>query len=360
MLRSYTIVFLSALTFLFTACDGDYRELARGSNNEVIVVMDSTRWDSETADAIRATFGKYVMTLPQAEPFYDLTFVNIRNNDHLERVKKNKNLIFAAPIDEESNAGRIIRGLLGDDVEQKVREGESFAFPFEDQWYRDQWAMILTSENDSLLAEKIRNTDQALVNSLLERELARWEYFVYEKKEQVQYSDSLWNEHGFKVRIQHDYIKNIDTTNFITYKRVLPNNDRWMWIWWQDDVRDISFLDDNWINATRDSLMKQFIRGSRDSSYVQTEFRREVNTSSFQKGRLLAYETLGTWDMENDAMGGPFVNFTYYDPDTNRLFMVEYAQFAPAVRKKLRFVRQFRAMGRTFESDSTWNQEPSI
>jgi hypothetical protein len=59
--------------------------------------------------------------------------------------------------------------------------------------------------------------------------------------------------------------------------------------------------------------------------------------------------------MTNDFMGGPFVHFTYYDPMTDRLFMVEYAQFAPSVNKR-RFVRQFQAMGRTFESDSTWNQ----
>ena len=57
------------------------------------------------------------------------------------------------------------------------------------------------------------------------------ELFVYEK-EQIQYSDSLWNDYGFMVRIQHDYIK-IDTTNFISYRRFLPENDRWMWVWWQ-------------------------------------------------------------------------------------------------------------------------------
>lgn len=359
-MRSYLLTIVVIAGIALSGCSGDFRELARGANNEVIVVMDSTKWDSETALALEATFGKYVMTLPNPEPYYDLVFVNVRNNDHLERVKKNKNLIFAAPIDEESNAGRIIRGLLDDQVESRVKAGESFAFPFEDQWYRDQWALILTSTSDSLLAQKIRNTDQALTSSLLERELARWEYFVYEKKEQVLYSDTLWNDHGFKVRIQHDYIKNIDTTNFVSYHRYLPNNDRWMWIWWQDDVRDIQFLDNDWINATRDSLLGQYIRGSRDSSYVATEYRREVNTRSFQKGRLLTYETLGTWQMINDAMGGPFVNFTYYDPDTKRLFMVEYAQFAPSVRKKLRFVRQFRAMGRTFESDSTWNENPAI
>jgi hypothetical protein len=92
--------------------------------------------------------------------------------------------------------------------------------------------------------------------------------------------------------------------------------------------------------------------------FITTEYRRPVESTSFQKGRYLSYETLGTWQMINGAMGGPFVNFTYFDESTSRLFMIEYSQFAPSVRKKLPFVRQFRAMGRTFESDSLYSVRP--
>lgn len=349
---------ISAFALLFISCGGDYRPVAEGNTREVVVVMDSTNWESETAQAIRDVFGKWVLTVPNGEPFYDLQFTRIRSQEHLERLRKQKNLIFAAPIDEDSNTGRQIRGFLDESVEQRVREGESFAFPVEDQWYRDQYVLILSSSSDSLLAQKIRNTEKSLLSNMLQKELKRWNYFVYEKKERTDLSDSLWKNHGFKVRFQHDYHKNIDTLNFQSYRRFLPQNDRWMWIWYKDNVNDISFLDDEWIIATRDSLSRHFIKGSRDSMYVQTYMNRPeirpVVTETFQHGRLLAYETRGTWYMVNGLMGGPFVNFTYYDPDTNRLFMIDYNQFAPNLRKKLPFVRQFRAMGRTFESDSTW------
>lgn len=350
---------ITAFALLMISCDGDYRPLAEGNTREVVVVMDSTKWESETADAIRDVFGQWVLTVPNGEPYYELSFTRIRSESHLQRLRKQKNLIFAAPIDEDSNTGRQIRGFLDETVEQRVRDGDSFAFPVEDQWYRDQYVLILSSSSDSLLAQKIRNTEQSLLSNLLQKELKRWEYFVYEKKEQKHLSDSLWENKGFKVRFQHDYQKNIDTLNFLSYRRFLPQNDRWMWIWYKDNVKDISFLDDEWIIATRDSLSKHYIKGARDSMYVQTYLNRPeirpVKTETFQHGRLLAYETRGTWYMVNGLMGGPFVNFTYYDPDTNRLFMVDYNQFAPSVRKKLPFVRQFRAMGRTFESDSTWN-----
>jgi len=334
-------------------CEFDFRGKAKGSIEEVFVVMDSTKWNSETAEAVRNVYGKYVLTLPQAESFYRLTFTDFHTNSQLERLKSYKNVIFAAPIDEESNVGEVVRGVLDEGVEQKVRSGESFAFPIKDQWYRDQYAIVLTSYSDSALAAKIENSERTLISDIFQREMKRWTAEVYEKMEQTQYSDSLWNEYGWKVRIQHDYIKNLDSLNFVTFRRPLPRNDRWIWAWWKNDVEDIQFLDDDWINATRDSLMEKYIRGTRDSSYVTTEYRRPVETNTFEKGRLLVYETLGTWRMTNDAMGGPFVNFTYYDPLTKRIFMIEYSQFAPGINKR-RFVRQFRAMGRTFESDSTW------
>ncbi|MDZ7693265.1 MAG: DUF4837 family protein [Balneolaceae bacterium] len=117
-------------------------------------------------------------------------------------------------------------------------------------------------------------------------------------------------------------------------------------------------MDKDWINAKRDSLWKNWVRGSRDSSYVATEYRVPTKTRSFELNDDIAYETLGWWRMTHDAMGGPFVNLTVYDDETQRLFMMGFVQFAPKYQKR-RFVRQFRAMLRTFESDSTWNQQPA-
>ena len=240
--KFFSIIFLIAVLGVTISCNGDYRPVAQGNVREFVVVMDSTEWESETAQAIRETFGKFVFTLPNAEPYFDLSFVPIRSRSQLERIRKTKNIIFASPIDADNNVGRQVRAFLDDGVEERVRNEESFAFPLEDQWYKDQYALILSSSSDSALAQKILNSEQALLNSALSKELIRWHYYVYEKKEQVQYSDSLWQDYGFKVRFQHDYIKSVDTTDFQTYRRYLPENDRWMWIWWKEGVRDISFF----------------------------------------------------------------------------------------------------------------------
>ncbi len=347
---------VALLVFVNVACDSDLRPMSIGGIDEVIVVMDSTMWDSETALAIEDTFGKGIETLPGFEPTYRLVFRDFSTNAQLDDLRRYRNIIFASPLDDDTNVAGLIRAILSDDVEQRVRQGDSFAFPLRDRWVRDQWTLILTSTDDDALAEKILSSENSLVGNLLNVEFERRKQEVFRRGEQIAISDSLWQNYGWKVRMQHDYIWTIQDDNVAVFRRVLPDNDRWIMAWWKDGVPDSDFIDYEWINATRDSLLERHMRGERDGSFLTTEYRspRKVITAEIERDdHIRAFETLGTWTMTNDFMGGPFVNFVFHDPKTERLFLIEYGQFAPSVGKR-RFVRQFRAMGRTFESDSTW------
>lgn len=348
---------LLVLLIAVSACDTDYRPVSIGGIDEVIVVMDSSAWNGETALAIEETFGRYIETMPCCEPTYRLIFRDFTSNSELDDLRRYKNIIFAATIDEETNTGSLIRAILSDDVEQRVREGNSFAFPLSDRWMRDQWTLLLTSNTDQELAEKIRNSERSLVGNLLDREFVRREAEVFRRGEQFALNDSLMESYGWMVRMQHDYVQTVKTDDVVVFRRYLPENNRWILGWWKEDVPEIDFVTPEWINATRDSLLERYLRGERENSHLTTEFRRPVETHEIERDdHLRAFETLGTWNMTNDFMGGPFVNFVFHDPISERLFMVEYGQFAPGVNKR-RFVRQFRAMGRTFVSDPNWNNE---
>lgn len=358
------LILLLLAAVLFISCGNDYRKKAKGNYGKVIVMMDSTQFQSQTAQMLRKTYGKWTQTIPGKPPMFDLVFRDFNTTDQLEQIKRFKNIIIAAPITDSTNTADLVRALLSDEIEKQVRNNESFAFPLQDHWYRDQWTMILTANSDSSLAKQINNSEQTLTQSLMKKELNRWPEDLYDRGEKTALEDSLWNEYGWKIRVQHDWIKHLDTTythngepnHFLTMRRPLPKNDRWFWAWWKK-VENINQVDDDWINAKRDSLMEQWVRGSRDSSYVQTEYRRPVKTKTFRMNDDMIYETLGSWRMTNDAMGGPFANFTVFDEESRRLFILEFAQFAPKYDKR-HFVRQFRAMLRTFKSDSTWTGSP--
>lgn len=354
--RLFTSAILSVLLILTVSligCSGDYRKKARGDIGEIYVVMDSTKHEGTVADAIHSTFGSRLPGLPNFEPRYDLKFVDFDSKERLEQIKQLKNVLFVAPIDEQSNVGQYIRALLGDEVEQSIRDEERFLIQLEDKWYRDQWTMILSSTSEEKLAQAIEEAGTSVVRGLHQKVIRRWKEEVYDRGEQVALADSLWDKYGWKIRMQHDYEWHVDSARFVSFRRYLPENDRWIWGWWQNDVDDITHIDQAWINRKRDSLNKVFMRGTRDSSYITTEYDRKVVTQNREINGYYTYVTRGTWRMTEDFMGGPFLNYVYYDEETRRLFMVEFGQFAPKYDKR-RFVRQFEAMAHTFESDSTY------
>ena len=47
-----------------------------------------------------------------------------------------------------------------------------------------------------------------------------------------------------------------------------------------------------------------------------------------------AYLTKGTWEVANDFMAGPFVNYAILDSITKRWIVVEGFAFAPSVNKR--------------------------
>lgn len=351
-----TLLILVSCLYLFQACGGDYRRDAMGPIDEIFVVMDSTKWDSQTADAIRKVFGSPITTLPSEQPRFDLHFLNLRDNSDLDFAKEQKNVIFAAPLNDSTNTAKYLRALLSKPVQQLVESGKNFAFPLENKWYRNQWTLLLTSTSDSTLAHKILGSEQQLLDNLMELQRQRWQASIYDRGEVTAIEDTLWKEHGWKIRVEHDYVLNVDTTDFIVLRREMTDNDRWIWVWWKNNVTNIGYLDPQWVNATRDSLNEHYIRGTEDSAYVTTEYRTDVISRIINFRGFYGIVTHGRWRMEHGAMGGPFVNYTFYVPYQHRLYSMEFTEFAPRYRKRS-FVRQFEAMAYTFQADSTLTPE---
>ena len=57
----------------------------------------------------------------------------------------------------------------------------------------------------------------------------------------------------------------------------------------------------------------------------------------FQKTEILgnnAFETRGKWEVKNDFMAGPFVNYAIIDQKNDRLLVVEGFTYAPSVNKR--------------------------
>lgn len=357
------LLLLFAVLFITNCNAGQYRADAVGTFGEVIVIMDSTAHQSATAEAIRSTFGHNIFTIPDAPRWMDLRFQSFSNNDQLERLKKFKNIIVAAPIDGKSNTSAFVRALLGKNAQKRVKAGKRFSFILKNKnnWYDNQWVLILTAPSDSILARKIKQNQEKLTRPLLQKEFSRWVVQVYEDREREKIENHLWENYGWEVRVKHDWSSHLDTTytedgakqHLFTMQRISDDNDRRFWAWWTKKPLNLDTLSVKWIHQLRDEIWKHWFRGSEDSAYVTTSHRRPFVTDTLTVDGHTTFETRGVWRMVSDVMAGPFVSMLIYDEDTQRLFMIGYLQFAPSVDQRP-YIRQYRAMLRTFRSDSTF------
>jgi len=57
--------------------------------------------------------------------------------------------------------------------------------------------------------------------------------------------------------------------------------------------------------------------------------------------------TQGLWRMKDGSMGGPFINYTFYDEPTKRIYMLDGSVYAPKYYKK-KLIQQLDVLLRSF------------
>ena len=97
-----------------------------------------------------------------------------------------------------------------------------------------------------------------------------------------------------------------------------------------------------YFGTNRDSVMKANIKGETDDMYMATvhESVRRTRERTKSGTRLI---TKGLWEMEGDAMGGPFISHTLDDSIRHRVITVEGFVYAPEMKKR-NLMRQLEAV----------------
>ncbi|MDA0684487.1 MAG: DUF4837 family protein [Bacteroidetes bacterium] len=349
---------LASMLFL-TACESlEYRPPAVGREGDVVVVMDSARWNGPIGDAVRMHVSPYLGTLPAPEREFSLNQMTITSQSVLEGIQKQKNVIFVAPLSDESREAAFLRSRLDSTALSAIRGGQASVIPRRDLWRTEQQVIYVFGDTEeSILRElEARGSDIRYQFNTITRE--RVQVDMFEKGRQFDIERAIEDKHDFSIRVQHDYFTSIDTTNFVWLRRVVDSNSwRSLFVYYIDNF-DPTNLTPEWVYAARDRITETNVRGNADG-FVLIDYRRELNTENIDFLGRFGYETRGLWHMveENEqtgdlmefGMGGPFVNYTFYDDESRRLYMIDGMVFAPGYDKR-EFLRHMEVIAHTFRN----------
>jgi len=322
-------MFVIVLLIFLSSCN--VQKEAVGKEDVIYVVADSLEFYDLEADLL-SVFGKVIYT-PQAENLFNLKRISVTK---LDKYKRKKNILIVAPLNSGSYTSKYINSILDSTVKNLVEEDSEYVFNKHNLWAKDQLVMILTSPNMKELKANILKGSENLLYQFQNISNKRLFNELYNPRyERKKIEAKFLKEYGWIIYVQADYVPAIDKPkdNFVWLRRA-PNSsmERWIFVHWIDNASP-SFLNPDSIYKERNRVTKKFYQTADGKAYVQIADSYLTSKEVNFEGKY-AIITQGLWRTSDHQMGGPFVNYTFYDAATKRIYMLDGSIFAPKYYKK--------------------------
>jgi hypothetical protein len=283
-------------------------EKTTGEINTISVLIDDQLWKGEIGDSVRNKFASSVIGLPQEEPQFTINqypikflegyVVNSRNSIVIKKeaisrfeIKKNE---FASPQNIFYVSGRNTIEII-DTIEKHSPE-------------------IIRIMRQTEIAENQRINDTALIKT-----------------------ERIKKKFKIALNIPKGYNSVLTRKKFIWFKKEITGGSTSLLIY-QVPIKNIkNYRNSNVMNniiRMRDSIGSLYIHGTERYSKMITE---QAYSPYFFYTKLegrTAYETKGTWEMKNDFMSGPFINYCITDYKNRRMLVLEGFCYAPSKKKR--------------------------
>lgn len=289
-----------------------------GKAGEMVVVISKDYWNGTPGQTIRDVMAQPQAGLPQEEPLF--TLVSVPHEAFKEIFRTTRN---------------IIQTRISPNVE---KSGVTMT---DDVWAYPQATVQISAKNpeefDTLF---IQNKDKILAYFLsAERERTSMNYNkIYEKA----VYNTLSQDFGITMKVPPGFRIVKKEKDFIWIQYDTPDIFQGIVIYTFPFVSDSAFTV-NYQLPIRDSILKQFVEGPTDGSYMGTERRIDqiFNVTKFNGN--YAAEMRGLWRLHNDFMGGPYVSLSVLDLANQRVINAYGFVYAPS-KEKRNLLRQVEAM----------------
>ena len=135
---------------------------ASGENNEMLIVMDSTKFKGKIGRTLVDIYSSYVPGLPQPEPKFDLIHIKPRKFNSI--LKYAKNIVVAFTLEGNSLDSDILRKNFNQESIKKIESDSSlFYFTRRNQYAKGQVVLYLFSKDDNELHNKLTKNRKSIL-----------------------------------------------------------------------------------------------------------------------------------------------------------------------------------------------------
>jgi hypothetical protein len=346
------IFFVVSFLLAGFGCDPSNKP-AKGFEDEIFVVADSAEF-LQIESALDSTFERTINT-PQPENIFTLIRIN---PSAIDKYKIKKNIIIAAPLNSGSFTSQYISVIVDSLVEEKLNRDPDFIIFKEDLWAKNQLVAVLSASSADDLSNKILKNSDDLFYTFQKFSDDRLFKSLYKSRfEQKNIKGRFLRDYGWTIYVQADFhlAVNNPEEKFVWLRRAPGSEmERWIFIHWIENATP-EYLNEDSVKVIRNRITKKFLHTSGDNGYVVVaEDYFTINEVNFNDHYALF--TQGLWDLNIKGMGGPFVNYVFYDEDTHRLYMLDGSVYAPKYYKR-NLIQQMDVTLQSFRTEKEITKE---
>ncbi len=321
-------LFLSIISLLVAACNGDGNQLkpsVSGKAGEILIVTNKANWESEPGALLRDILAAEYPLLPQSEPSF--TLINVPDKAFTSIFQIHRNIIILNISDNFTEPTFVIQ---------------------EDIWSAPQTVITISAPNKEETTKIIEEKKEILFNTFEQsernriiRNSKRYEERTLRPLVAKIFGGSPYFPTGYSLKKQtEDFI-------WISYETTYINQGLFIY---RIPVKDSTSMTLEGLIQARNEVLEKNVPGMLEGSFMTTSIIKEKEPQlkwMKYKGRNFG-EIRGLWEVQNDYMGGPFVQHAFYDKSGKNIIVLEGFVYAPRYDKR-NYLRQVESIIYSFD-----------
>lgn len=295
-------------TLIFFSCSKKNDVLPRetsGKINTISVIIDDPLWNGEIGDSIRNKFASPVIGLPQEEPLFTINQYPVK----------------------------LLEGFATDSrtiIVVKKAAKNSFEIN-KNQYASPQNVFHISGKTSAAIIDTIEKNAPKIVQMINEMEIAETQKI---NKQSLINPKIITNKFHITLNIPSGYEYMLHKSKFIWLKKEIISGNMSLLIY-QVPLHSIKKGDNEIASIVRmrDSIGR-YIHGTDPNTPMITEEGYAPYLFKIQLDGKPTYETKGTWELKNDFMAGPFINYAIVDKAYSRILVLEGFCYSPSKEKR--------------------------
>lgn len=322
----FTLLLFAVVTLAGCGDNGiQLKQSVSGKAGEVVIVANKVYWESEPGTLLRDILACDYPLLPQKEPSF--TLINIPENAFTNIFQIHRNIIIVK-------------------TDENLKEGKFMIQ--EDVWSAPQTVITVVAPNIEALSELIASKSEAIFNTFEQsernrviRNSKRYEERTLRNIVAETFGGSPYFPSGYSLK------KRTDDFIWISYETTYTNQGLFVY---KFPVKDSTTMTLEGLIAARNEMLEKNVPGMLEGSYMTTTMIKEKEPQlKWIKYKNRSFgELRGLWEVQNDYMGGPFVQHAFYDKSGKNIIVVEGFVYAPRYDKR-NYLRQVESIIYSFD-----------